>query len=264
MKSENQITEFTVLEAFPDDYNAYRTAEDIVEKDEFEAVYKQLLHLGYETEAHFYRFLYFTGCRFGEAIGISLIDIKQGNISSEKFHETLDRHGIIYHGYINLMSQPDNPNKSQRGKNGCVKRKPLKGKKAISAKYARTIPIEDKELWNILVVRAQEQIKKYKQGKYGLVRSDYLLFDGIDKTTAAARLRKAFEAAGYTYKTWHLLRHTRGTELYSNTWNKDLCKVWLGHTSDKVFERYNHAHELMVTKDKENQFEELFDLKIVD
>lgn len=93
-------------------------------------------------------------------------------------------------------------------------------------------------------MRAQHGL--WKQGAFGSKGENYLLFDGLTKTTSLKRLRKAYEQLGGRVKTWHSCRHTRGTILFGETGDRELAKMWLGHGSNKVFERYNHTYEQIV------------------
>lgn len=64
------------------------------------------------------------------------------------------------------------------------------------------------------------------------------------------RLKIAYEKANIRFKTWHCLRRTRGNELFEETGDRELAKMWLGHGSNKVFERYNHTYEALVRTSK--------------
>ena len=64
------------------------------------------------------------------------------------------------------------------------------------------------------------------------------------------RLKSAYSKMNMRVKTWHCLRHTRGTSLFGETGDRELAKMWLGHGSDKVFERYNHTYEEMARAKK--------------
>jgi len=146
-----------------------------------------------------------------------------------------------------LDSQPAAQNRAQRDPVTLkVPRKPLKGRKKISEKNCRIIPIIDKTTWNLLVMRAKQQYDLYQKGSYGSDKKDYLLFDCLSKATSATRLREAHKKEKLRYKCWHLLRHTRGTLLFGETGDRELSKMWLGHSSNKVFEKYNHTYQQMV------------------
>jgi integrase len=64
------------------------------------------------------------------------------------------------------------------------------------------------------------------------------------------RLKQAYEKLEMRMKTWHCLRHSRGTFLFGETGDRELAKIWLGHGSNKVFERYNHTFQQMVRNAK--------------
>ncbi|MDC1174508.1 hypothetical protein OAT67_03905, partial [Bacteriovoracaceae bacterium] len=152
------------------------------------------------------------------------------------------------YGYFTLMSQPDNGSKNiVRDENGVIKRKPLKMKKAISEKNARVIPVINRELWKVLIGRAKRASAACKnRSNLSPNKADYLLFPGITKTTSTNRLKQAFAKANLKYRSWHCCRHSRGTFLHSIREDSALGKRWLGHTSDRVYQKYVHTHEALL------------------
>lgn len=82
-----------------------------------------------------------------------------------------------------------------------VPRKPLKGRKKINEKNSRIIPITDEIVWDDLVLRAKTQFTNWKSGIYGSNNEDYLLFDGINKTTNYTRLKIAYDQLNRPLKT---------------------------------------------------------------
>jgi len=230
-------------------------------------VYERLKLNGDHNEAEFFSMLYWTGMRFNEAIGISLGDIYKGDISRDSFKNLLWRNRIYfndeikdvnnylyrYFGFFTLGSQPDNNGSRNitRDSNGKVDRKPLKSKKAISERNTRVVPIVNDDLWDSLVIRAKSAYQDWKNRTHLTSdKSSYLLFEGINKTTTTNKLKKAFEECGVRYKTWHCCRHTRGTFLYGKTGDKALSMSWLGHSSERVHDKYLHTYEALMREIK--------------
>lgn len=256
------IERLHVCECFDESLLNERTVDDVIQPHEAEIVFKTLMGMGHVTEAEFFWMLYWTGMRFNEGLGISLNDIYKGNIPKASFENLLIRNGIHYYkdapeeghiefhyfGYFTLMSQPDNGSRNiVRDSNGVINRKPLKMKKAINEKNARVIPIIDKRLWKILTQRARKaSLALQNKSNLSPHKADYLLFPGISKTTSTNRLKAAYEKANLNYRSWHCCRHTRGTYLHSIREDSALGKRWLGHVSDRVYEKCIHTHEALM------------------
>ena len=201
--------------------------------------------------------------RFNEGVGLSLADIYKGEISRASFKNLLRRNLIFYkdtadlpndylysyYGFITLSSQPDNSNDKTIVKNnlGEIKRKPLKMKKAINERNTRIIPIVHTELWEILTRRAKNAFQAWKARGNGTdEKSNYLLFAGINQSTSTKRLKSAFKALNLHYRSWHCCRHSRGTFLHGITGDRELGMKWLGHSSEKGFDKYVHTYEGLV------------------
>lgn len=230
--------------------------EDVITDDEMEQVFHQLTHDGYEKEALFYRFLFFTGMRFNEALGIHPGSIYEGKIEHQALAKHLTQESISYFGYIVLDSQPAHETRGLRNENGLIQRKPLKGKHKIDDKSARTVVIVDKILWNGLVNQHNQVIQLYDQGTFGKKIDQYPLFEGIDKTSSSQKLQRAYEKCGLRYRSWHCCRHTRATWLIGQTGNTLLTKLWLGHSSDRVLNRYVHIYEAIIRSAKKQRHAE--------
>lgn len=265
LKDDDVITELRLMEAFDNHLLNERTAKDLVSFDEMVTITNKLTLNDHSTESAFHRFLYFTGMRFNEAAGVSFVDLYQGEMKKKMLDNLLKKNGITYYGYIILKSQPSADNRAIRdAKTLEVPRKPLKGRKKICEKNSRIAPITDKVVWDDLVSRAKIQYQNWQKGIYGTIQENYLLFDGINKATSMTRLKIAYEQKNLPCKTWHCLRHSRGTELFGETGDRELCKLWLGHESNRVFERYNHVYEEMVRDSarpalsRKNDFESWF------
>lgn len=249
LKEDGIIRELRILEAFDGDLMNEKTADDLVSDEEMESLVSRLHEQGHHTEADYYRTLFFTGMRFNEALGISFADIFPNQVEGNLLSDLLKKNKIHHFGYILLESQPAAENRSARDPVTLrVPRKPLKGRKKICEKNSRIVPITDERVWISLVERSKQQFRLWKNGAYGTDQKDYLIFDGLNKATSMTRLKQAYEALGIKCRTWHCLRHTRGTMLFAQTHDRELAKIWLGHTSDRVFSAYLHCNQQMVRK----------------
>jgi|SRR5579871_1104267 len=112
------------------------------------------------------------------------------------------------------------------------------------------VVIIDKVLWNGLVQQHNRVLQLYNQGTFGKSIDQYPLFDGIDKTSSAKKLQEAYNKCGLRYRSWHCCRHTRATWLIGQTGNSMLTKLWLGHSSDRVLNRYVHIYEAIIRSAK--------------
>ncbi len=128
--------------------------------------------------------------RFSEGLAISLADLFQGELpTSQMISKKLKNYGITYYGYIAADAQLN-----EKGE-----RVPFKGKKEISERNVRLIPIIDKELWNSLVALTEEQYEKWKNTP-SLTKKAFNLFSGINDTTATNRLQESFASCKIKYK----------------------------------------------------------------
>jgi integrase len=224
---------------FPDHLIGKRSLDDVVYPAEMETVYEALLGLGYKTEAIFFRYQFFSGMRFSEGLAISLADIFADSLpANQPIAKKLEFHKMSYYGYVVSDSQVDEKRI----------RYPFKGKKEISERFARTIPITDKKLWNHLVDLAEEQFEKWNKSAGD--KKSCFLFQGIDDTTSSRRLEEAFQSSKLKYRSWHCLRHSRATWLIGETSDETLARAWLGHSSPRIFERYNHLYQALVREAK--------------
>lgn len=249
------LDRYFLCESFPDHTLKEKGIDDIIQLEEMERVYSQLKKEGNAREALFFRFLYFTGMRFNEALGIHPANIYDGQIEDQMLAKHLSREGISYFGYLVIDSQPEHSSRGLRDKDGVIHRKPLKGKKRIDDKSARTVVITDKVLWNELVSLHNRTLENYEMKYFGKDLDQYPLFEGIDKSSSAKKLRDAYESCGLHYRSWHSCRHTRATMLIGETGNSLLARLWLGHSSEKVLKRYVHIYEAIVRAAKKNELE---------
>lgn len=267
LNKEGIVGELHLCEAFDESKLNVRTIDDVISEDEAELVFNKLVSMGHSNEAEYFLMLYWTGMRFNEGIGISLADIYKHEISRESFKNLLRRNLIFYKGndnipeeylyryfgFFTLSSQPDNSTGKtiNRDKRNVVKRKPLKMKKLISEKNTRIIPIVNERLWKTLKSRAKTAFKDWKSRRLNTAdKASYLLFHDINQATSTKRLKAAFNALNIKYRPWHCCRHSRGTYLHGKTGDRELGMKWLGHSSEKVYDKYVHTYEGMMREIK--------------
>ncbi len=241
------ITKYKKLKPFPDHLLNEKDVNNIIPNHEFKTVSNHLLNSGNQEEAEFFELLYETGMRFAEGLGISLADVypKHAEIDGD-IGLWLKKHNIKYEAFIVLQSQLDYRNIEEKGK---THRVPLKMKKKIGGKHGtRIIPITTKSLWKKLLKRLSKQEELWRKSKKPKnEKSKFLLFDieRLANSVARRTLISAYENCGHEYKSWHDCRHTRGTFLYGKTQSKELCKLWMGHVTERVFNKYIHVYEIM-------------------
>lgn len=254
MHFKRVLKEFYLCEQFPGYKVGRRSVDDIISNEEFNAIYNRLKAKGYEQEATLYRLGYYSAMRFNEMIGISLADVFDGRIENEGFGKILrDNELDDYIGYLVIDSQPAHAKGTIRGKDGTVPRKPLKGRREIDERHAKTIVIHDKVLWGELTELYNQKIQRYHAREYGDDLKNYLIFDHVHRSKSSTRLKKMYMDLGLNYKSWHCLRHTRATLLIGKTGDHRLCRIWLEHVSDKVLERYNHLYQAVVRSAKQRK-----------
>lgn len=247
------IDRYFACESFPEHSLNEKGIDDIIKDDEMERLYARLKQSGHLCEAVFFRFLYFTGMRFNEALGVHPANLYEGAIEDRILAKHLEQEKLSYFGYVVIDSQPSHENRGLRDKTGVIHRKPLKGRTKINDKSARTVIITDKVLWNDLVDLHNETLAKHEAGFFGKKIDQYPLFEGIERTTSTRRLQNAYESCGLKYRSWHCCRHTRATMLIGETANTFLARLWLGHSSEKVLKRYVHIYESVIRAAKKNR-----------
>ncbi len=240
------VMHFIACSRFPDYQLKQKSVDDIISMEEMERIYAHLKAKGLHKEAVFWRLLFFTGMRFNEARGVSLENIYEGEIEDKVFAKRLKDNQISHVGYLVLESQPVKKTLSIRGVNGEVLRKPLKGRKKIDEKSARTIPIVDSLLWRELAALYNTEIGKFQSRLWGESISNYLLFEGVNRGV----LEKVYRELHIPYHSPHCCRHTRATLLIGETGDPILTRMWLGHTSQRVLDRYVHVYQSCVRKAK--------------
>jgi integrase len=272
LQQDGIIQTYHVCEAFDESKLNEKTIDDVISEEESWIVYKKLIELGYPNEAEYFLLMFWTGMRFNEGMGLSLADIYKGEITRDSFKNLLRRNQIFhidspnipedhlyrYFGFITLSSQPDNDGSKSivRNENEQVLRKPLKMKKSINERNTRVIPIVNQELWDILSRRAKNAFLRWKNKELKSDnKSDYLLFENISQTSSMLRLKQGFENSNLRYRSWHCCRHSRGTFLHGKTGDKELTMQWLGHSSEKVHNKYLHTYEGLMREIKAKEVE---------
>jgi site-specific recombinase XerD len=241
-----------------------RTAEDLISIDEYHAYVRgfDLLAETYKMKAEttkaerrklthekqvqkiiqvkqMFIVLYHSGMRLGEVLGLAVGDFVQKELDDKKLSKMLAQHNIKSLGYIRLKSQLDNV------KNGLVSRKPLKTKRTMSYEDGRYIPIVEQGCFEILKELNQKAISRSKNQTIQHLKSGQVLyFDGISKGVAYNNLVKVYEMLKEMkivtrWKPWHCNRHSRSTELTKETFNSEIIKLILGHSS-RQYETYVH------------------------
>ena len=252
MLRKNFIVHFTVCPQFPSYRLKEKSADDIVSLGEMESIYQRLITENHDEIALFYRLLFFTGMRFNEALGLSLGDVFAGRLIEKSFHRKLREHRMKYFGYIVIDSQPVR-RRLVKDTTGHVPRKPLKGRKKIDEKSARVIPLIDQSLWIHLARYYNEALASHKRRLWGEDLKDYLLFNNIT-STSSTELSRISSRLSIPYRSWHCLRHSRATYLIGHTGGDFLLvRMWLGHKSQAVLERYNHLYQSIVRDAKKGK-----------
>ena len=247
------LDKYFTCECFPEHLLTQKGVNDLISLEEMEILYKQLIDMGAKKEAIFFRCLYFTGMRFNEALGLHPGNLYDGQIERQDLTKQLKQGNISYFGYCVIDSQPSHKARNLRDEKGTITHKPLKGQKRIDEKSARTVIITDKILWNELVELHNNTLKQYKCNSYGMDIKQYPIFEGINRGTATTRLKKAYELSNLPYRSWHCCRHTRATFLIGETGSNVLAKLWLGHSTDKILNRYVHVYEAITRSAKKKR-----------
>ncbi|HEY9661974.1 MAG TPA: hypothetical protein V6C65_26255 [Allocoleopsis sp.] len=245
------------LQAYPNHMLNRRGAQDLLDVKEFEMVTGKLRANGHDLEADMWVVQYHTGMRVSEIVSLPLSGLTS-KVPTE-IKEAYEKAGLTpIYGAVYLMSQPRD-NYLSREKNH-VPRKPLKWRKTISPKDARTIPITDKAVWNILAIRFATQKELYAKFSFGADKDDYLLFDGAQVNTYLVYLKQAYEGLGLRPKSSHLLRHTRATELTLLGLPDKIQELVMGHKG-QAQQRYQHIVEVLNRKTQADA--DFDDIKVV-
>lgn len=219
-----------------------KSEESIIAPLDQGRIYLQLLKTDPLSAKFFYICLH-TGLRINEALGLSLSDFFQGFPDCESLKKVLEHQTLPSYGFLCLESQPSlSPH--LRDPSGYVPRKPLKGKRTISAANSRTIPLFDLESTNLLIELWNDQQKLFEISHHGKNPKDYLLFEGLNRNIYSNRLRlvqHTIDLDTNVFYTPHDCRHTYSTWLAAaSSGNFDLCRMVLGHASIETTLGYVH------------------------
>lgn len=241
------------------------SAQELLTEEDIKQIQYQLK--GISKDSHdMFTVLVRTGMRENEGAGIAQAFVFDGHIDgtkSKKIHRQIEVSELPdYFGYICLESQPDRsparivkPFKDRFGETwaeGTVPRKPLKLRKEIAPEHFRFIPIFDKQAWNIIVERYNDQTEKFEKRVHGKNPRDYLLFEDFSLGVFYNHLVKAFGQAKLEFRSPHKLRHTYLTWFYDKT-NEDrfLAKKVAGHAEERSMEIYSHMSEQIGLEQKQ-------------
>lgn len=243
------------------------TADDIFSQEEIKNL--QFALKGIRPDSYdLFTVLVNTALRTNEVLGMCLPFVMKGHLSgssSGKLHEQLQKYNLgDYFGYICLESQPIldsirtsedfTDSKTQKWKKGSVPRKPLKSRRKIEPKWFRFIPIFEREAWNVLVRRYNEQIDLLSKNTHGRDERDYLLFDNITASMFYQDLVAACEVCKIRFRSPHKLRHTFLTWFYTQT-NEDrlLARKVGGHEDERSMRVYSHLAEQIGLEQKRRE-----------
>ena len=226
----------------------HKTFENVASEAEFAQIHLRLKEVN-ASSAEFFWLLYHTGMRLTEALSLPMNCLYKGEIETGTLHEELTEKKIKYVGYIILESQCTKKSRV-RDKTGHIKRKALKGRKTISAKNSRIIPVFNIATWNILAKRFKKCKIDFDAQLHGADKRDYLLFEEVAYASINKHIKQAYKPTAYKSKTPHDMRHSFCTIFTGKYRSLLLSKVILGHKSDS-FDRYLHIYEEMVTKAKQ-------------
>lgn len=243
MNKKGKSNKVEKCQKFPRHLLNRRDASDVISHEESKVILNNLEEVDGDLSRDFFLLLLNSGLRLSEALGLSILDFFPGSPKEKIISGALDRHDLNCYGYISLESQLKNP-VSPRNTRGEVLRKPLKGRKRINAKASRIIPIFDKETFNALAKRYNRKIDEFEIEKFGKKKSNYLLFEGLNKNKFSSVLKKAYRGTSYKIKSAHCARHTFATHFAGMT-NADtgLCRLVLGHKDEETTLSYVHLFE---------------------
>ncbi len=246
------------LKAYPNKMLNRRGARDLVTEEDMVLAVNSLRAKGNDLEADGILVQRHTGMRLSELLGLSLSSLTTQ--VPDKLKETFKSLGIdTIYGAIYLDSQPKH-GYITRGIDGSISRVPLKWRPEISPKYARTIPIHDKAVWNILATRFQAQKDLLAKTLHGPNKENYLLFDKGQRTPYMAAVKEAYVSLGLIPKVSHLLRHTRITELTMLGMDDKMLELLMGN---KALAQKLYQHIVEVLNRKTIQDRDLQDIAIV-
>jgi integrase len=251
-----ELGRFEKCSVYPKHMCNKATADDILEEHEIPVLYQALMDIRSQS-AYLFLILVRTGMRINEALGLCLAFVLPGEISgkkSKRYHDLLQKYGLLYFGYICLESQPSqNSIRTEREftdrfgvwSKGSVPRKPLKARHEIRPEYFRYIPLFDRQAWNVVVELYNQQLDGFGRLEHGPEERNYLLFDGMTASMFYSDLMKAFQATGLKPRPPHKIgRHTYATWFYDVTCEDPvLAERVVGHRDKATMDIYSHMAE---------------------
>jgi len=219
-----------------------RGYEDIINLKEYGTLCEKL-----KESKEYFMVLYNSGMRFHELYSLPMSAVYEDNDNFPEFmREKFTSLGKSIYGYILLESQMKYKTIKRKKKTGHIERKPLKGRRAITFKDARIIPIMDMDTWNIIVQNYNRAFDEHKKREFiSSKENDYLLFNVND-----SRLRRDFLL--HCKKGFHACRHSFVTNLVGETRDMIITKAITGHKSDAFF-KYLHIYEEIALKAKKGK-----------
>lgn len=251
MKRKNMMERLDQCAQFARHLENQKDAESVISYSEKVLIFENLLEQS-KVAAYFFKVLAETGLRINEGLGLSLDNLFKGRANNKSLNAQLDKEGIQYFGYLVLESQPKS-GMVLRDSNGIVERKPLKGKKIISSQNSRTIPILNKDTFNILAELWIQQKENLDNKMYGSDPKNYLLFDGLNKNIFGNYMRSVCGRHKIGPYTPHCCRHTFATVFTGMVMgNIFLCSLVLGHADTSTTRKYIHLWE-QIQKDLKSE-----------
>lgn len=251
LKTRRKVDRLEKCTKFPKHLVKSRDIDDVYNESEVKLVTEKLTEINADY-GDLFQVLLNTGLRISECLAISIDDFYVGEPQHETINNALKRHGIECLGYLVIESQLAKVFQI-REPNGAIERKPLKGRKVIKSGTGRIIPIFNKDVFNILAKRYNNQLELLKTKKFGSDGKNYLFFDGLNRNTVNAALVKVYEGFNGRFKPkcQHCCRHTFSTNFVGLT-NGDffMAKAILGHKDIETTMRYVHIFEAINRKVK--------------
>lgn len=227
---------------FPGHLCNQRDETSVISPENQKLIYSRLRERRAES-ADLFRICLNTGLRINEALGLSLADVFSEAADTNVVAEKLKSLGCKCFGFIIIDSQPVHRGKDKFQHH--IERKPLKGKKKISADQCRIIPITDLATYNTLVTLWNYQRERYSERLHGENLKDYLLFPRMTYNAYASDLR-AVQSGEKKIHSAHDTRHTYATHLAEKSYGDYvLCKMVLGHSDLEMTMRYVHIASKM-------------------
>jgi hypothetical protein len=240
--------------------NNHKGAKDLIPKEEFEAVYNQIVEFektsipGRNYFSDTYWCLRHTGLRINEILGIGIYNFRQGPPPRQEVKDLLANNNITHiYSYLFLLHQP-----AQKRRNGTViEFKPLKGKSGLP-QDARYIPILDSTTHNILRKYHNQMLELKKAGQYGNDEKNYaFFFDHVSAQQMRQYIYESYVILGIKdkYKSTHYTRHSKTTDIVktSKGMSDELARLVVGHAKgSKTTQRYNLLYQEIVEEEMRN------------